>query len=137
MADAPLVKVVVDCSLPDRDAVVAYTQDQVEALLKARVDGRLTSEETAARLVALADVAAEADGIPDRVTIVPLNDDELADHEARQVQALKDADVQESAQADRDALVAKLAAGNASPEETQRALAALLGGSSAAKPGTK
>ena len=77
MADA-LAKVVIDCSVPDRDAVVAYTQDQVEAVLKSRTDGDITSEEAAASLVALADQAAQAAVIPDRVQVVPLDADELA-----------------------------------------------------------
>jgi hypothetical protein len=77
MADNTPVKVAVDCSTPDRDAVVAYTQDQVEAVLKQRTDGNITSEEAAATLVALADQAVDAAGIPDRVTVVPLVADEL------------------------------------------------------------
>jgi len=130
MADT-LVKVVVDCSVLDRDAVVAYTQDQVAAVLKQRTDDKITSEEATTQLMALADLAAEAVGIPDRVQVVPLDADELADHAARQVQAVEDAKAQESAQADKDALVAKLAAGSASTGEVQAAMAALLGGKTA------
>jgi hypothetical protein len=131
MAD-PLVKVIVDCSVPDRDAAVAYTQDQIEAVMKQRSDGNITSEQAAESLVALADLAAEAAGIPDRVTIVALDADELADHADRQTQAAVDAAAQEKAQTTRDALVTKLAAGQASPQETQQALATLLGGPTAA-----
>jgi len=127
----PLVKVVIDCSISDRDAVVAYTQDQVAAVLKQRTDEKITSEEAAAQLIALADLAAEAVDIPDRVTIVPLDADELADHAARQTQAVEDAKTQEAAQADRDALVAKLNSGGASDAEVQQALATLLGGKAA------
>jgi len=86
MTDTP-VKVVVDCSVPDRDAVAAYTQDQVEAVLKSRTDGKITSEEAAASLVALADLAVGAAGIPDRVTVVPLDADELAQRDKDQAAA--------------------------------------------------
>lgn len=80
MADVP-TKVVIDCSVPNRDAVIAYTQDQVAAVLKRRTDEKITSDEAATLLVALAELAAEATTIPDSVTIVPLEGDELAEHD--------------------------------------------------------
>jgi len=131
MADDQLVKVVIHCSVPDRDAVVAYTQDQVEAVLKQRTDGKITSEDTAAQLIALADLAAQAAGIPDSVQIVPLDADELAQRDKDQAAALEDAAAQAKVQADKDTLVAKLTAGSASTGEVQAAMAALLGGGTA------
>lgn len=73
----PLRKVVIDCSIPDREAAQAYTADQVAAVLEARTSNAISSEDAAARLLDLAERASAVADLPNREEILELDAEEL------------------------------------------------------------
>ena len=88
MAETP-VKVVVDCSAPDKETVAEVTASQILAVFDLERAGTITAEQADAKIAELRQAQKETEAAPDRVTVVPLEDDELADLEtARAASAL-------------------------------------------------
>lgn len=73
-------------------------------------------------------VKLEVDVANNAFRYVALTPDELAQRETDQQAADAQAKVDAQVQADRDALVASLSAGTATPDQVQQALAQVLGG---------
>lgn len=80
MSETPM-KLVVDCSLPDKTRELAAMQRGVEATFDLIRQGKLTREEGQERVQAMLDYSVEVTAAPEREQLLPLDDADLAQRE--------------------------------------------------------
>lgn len=80
-------KMVIDCSAPDRDVLKVAVGEQVQAAIDAASRGELTPEAMTARLLELGELANEVAALPDSVTKVDLDADEIAQRQTDETEA--------------------------------------------------
>lgn len=87
MSETPM-KLVVDCSLPDKTRELAAMQRGVEATFELIRQGKLTREEGQDRVQAMLDYSVEVTAAPEREQVVPLDEADLAQRELDATEAI-------------------------------------------------
>lgn len=97
MSPAPLRKVVVDVSAPDKAVFAEVSASQVAAVLQAEQAGTITAEAATEKIAELRQAQKDVAAAPDRVKVEPLTDDDRA--ELEEVQAASAAQTERAAAA--------------------------------------
>lgn len=83
-------KVVIDCSLPDKETVAAVGEAAIEALIRAALEGKISAEQRDEKISEVIAQVTDAGALPDREQRVALTEAEKTDRKAMEKAAVED-----------------------------------------------